>query len=283
MTLHLPELQDDGLITPETNSWAEEKYRLVWNYASIFAASMKLRWHCRVYVDLFSGSGRSRIKHTKRIVPASPMLALDLPYRFDKYVFCDADLIKIDALESRVLVDYAKVDVKYVRGDTNNSTNEILDQIPVGRRDFKVLTFCFVDPYKLENLAFDTIKKLSTRFVDFLVLIPSGMDANRNESHYTHPQNGTVDRFLGRKIWREEWKRARLRRQAFGDFLTDAFGKQMMDLGYVYTGIDETELIRLTAKNVLLYRLAFFSRHRLGDEFWKEARKYSKPQLDFAW
>lgn len=74
-----------------------------------------------------------------------------------------------------------------------------------------------------------------------------------------------------------------MKKHGFGDFLTDAFGKEMTELGYIYTGIEKTELIRLTTKNVPLYRLAFFSRHRRGDEFWKEARKYSKPQLDFSW
>jgi hypothetical protein len=74
-----------------------------------------------------------------------------------------------------------------------------------------------------------------------------------------------------------------LEKTGFGDFLTDAFGKEMTALGYIYTGIEKTELIRLTTKNVPLYRLAFFSRHPRGDEFWKEARRYSKLQLDFSW
>ena len=283
MTLLLPELQDDRLITPEINSWGEEKYRLVWNYASIFATSMKLKWHCRVYVDLFAGAGRSRIKGTKRIIPASPMLALDVQDKFDKYIFCDVDDSKMKALTARVLVDHSKVDVQYVPEDSNNSTDKILSLIPRGSSDFKVLTFCFVDPYKLENIAFDTIRKLSVRYMDFLVLIPSGMDANRNESHYISPKNHTVDRFLGTSSWRDEWKNARLNKQGFGDFLTDAFGKKMSELGYIYNGIEKTELIRLTTKNVPLYRLAFFGRHPRGDEFWKEARIYSKPQLDFSW
>jgi three-Cys-motif partner protein len=205
-------------MTPEINSWGEDKYRLVWNYASIFATSMKRKWHCRVYVDLFAGAGRSRIKGAKRIVPASPMLALDVPDKFDKYIFCDVDGLKIEALKARVLIDYPKVDVQYVPEDTNNSTNRILSLIPQGRADFMVLTFCFVDPYKLENISFDTIRNLSARYMDFLVLIPSGMDANRNESHYTSAKNRTVDRFLGTSTWREDWKNARLKKQGSAIF-----------------------------------------------------------------
>ena len=40
--------------------------------------------------------------------------------------------------------------------------------------------------------------------------------------------------------------------------------------------------IRLAEKNVLLYRLAFFSRSELGQQFWEQARKYTEPQGSFS-
>lgn len=282
MTVHLPELKDDGLITPPIGTWGEEKYRLVSTYAGIFATSMKRKWECRVYIDLFAGAGRSSIRGTRRIVPASPLLALNLQDRFDKYIFCDIDELKIETLKQRVSKDYPEADVEYVPGDVNNSMIEILAKIPRHRPGFRVLTFCFVDPFKLENLAFDTIRQLAIRYMDFLVLIPSGMDANRNESRYVDARNRTVDRFLGTLDWRADW-RTRSKKQSFGDFLTDVFGRQMTQLSYIYDGIENSELITLPIKNVPLYRLSFFSRHKLGDQFWKETRKYSKPQLDFTW
>jgi hypothetical protein len=78
MTFKLPELEDDGLSTPDISEWGEEKYRLVGYYATLFANSMKGKWGSRVYIDLFSGAGRARIKDTNRILPASPLLALDV-------------------------------------------------------------------------------------------------------------------------------------------------------------------------------------------------------------
>jgi hypothetical protein len=48
----LPALDDDGLETPEVGSWGEDKYRLVRNYAQLFAQSMRGKWECLVYVDL---------------------------------------------------------------------------------------------------------------------------------------------------------------------------------------------------------------------------------------
>lgn len=117
MTQKLPTLRDDGLLTEEIGSWGEDKYRLVTLYAQMFSASMKAKWDCRVYIDLFAGPGRSRIEGTTRIVNASPLLALELEPRFDKYVFCEFDPQKMEALETRVKRDYPKVEVAFQGGD----------------------------------------------------------------------------------------------------------------------------------------------------------------------
>lgn len=60
MTFKLPELEDDGLSTPDISEWGEEKYRLVGYYATLFANSMKGKWGSRVYIDLFSGGFRCK-------------------------------------------------------------------------------------------------------------------------------------------------------------------------------------------------------------------------------
>lgn len=278
MTAKLPELNDDGLVTPEIGAWGEEKYRLISIYATLFAKSMKGKWDRRVYIDLFAGAGRARIKNTRRIVPASPILAIDIQDRFDSYIFCEEDPLKIKALQDRVSKSYPEVDARFLPGDTNKLTDRILQEIPQHHRGFKVLCFCFADPYKLENLQFQTISKLSSRFIDFLVLIPSGMDANRNVSHYVNPSNNIVDRFLGTSAWRNDWKQAETMGESFEHFLTDRFGKEMAALGYLYSGVEDTKLVRSTDKNLPLYRLAFFSRKSLGQKFWEQARKYSQDQ-----
>ena len=86
---------DDGLTTPEIGAWGEQKYRLVSLYAQMFSRSMKGKWDCRVYIDLFAGPGRSRIEGTSRIVAASPIAALAAEPKFDKYIFCESDRDKI--------------------------------------------------------------------------------------------------------------------------------------------------------------------------------------------
>lgn len=278
----LTPLEDDGLVTPLIGLWGERKYRLVVTYASIFAKAMKHHWDTRVYIDLFSGPGRSRIEGTDRIVPASPLLALNISHKFDLYIFCEQDPERISALKQRVDRNHSDTDVKYVEGDANLLTNKILEILPAYGKSKRVLTFCFADPYNLKNLRFHTIRVLAKRLMDFLVLIPTGMDATRNwDLVYTKSDNKVVDDFLGTSVWREAWQEAKAKRQSVDIFLTDFYGEQMRKLKYIYSGSHTTELIRLPDKNVPLYRLAFFSRHDLGERFWKDVKKYCTPQLEF--
>lgn len=281
MTIKLPELTDDGLITSKIGAWGEDKYRLVSIYATMFATSMKDKWDCRVYIDLFAGAGWAQIEKTQRIVPASPMRALNIKDQFDKYIFCEQDSEKFSALQARISRDYPKVDSTLLQGDTNKLASQILQEIPKHKAGFKVLCFCFADPCKLKHLSFDTIRTLSSRFIDFLVLLPTHMDANRNVSSYINPTNKTVDNFLGTSTWRDEWNKTKLQRENFGDFLADQFGKQMAAMNYLYSGISDTKLVRSTDKNLPLYRLAFFSRHKLGQKFWRDAMRYGADQLSF--
>jgi three-Cys-motif partner protein len=278
MTSKLPELIDDGLITPEVGEWGEEKYRLVGLYAEMFTKSMKGKWGSRVYIDLFSGAGRARIKSTGKIVPASPLLALNVADKFDRYIFSEIEPEKIAALEERVKREYPDVDAYYIPGDTNENVGEIMKQIPQHNPDHKVLCFCFVDPYKMDHLSFETIRKLSTRFMDFLVLIPSGMDAHRNAAKYSKEESTKVARFLGVENWRAQWLVADAQGVPFERFVRDQFGQQMAKLGYIFYGAEDMMPVRLPEKNVLLYRLAFFSRSERGMKFWDQARKYSDDQ-----
>jgi len=271
----------DRLIVPTIGRWGERKYLLVRNYAQIFANSMKKKWDCRVYIDLFAGAGRSKIEGTSRIVLASPLLALGISDKFDLYIFCEKDEAKMDALKQRVRMNYSDVNVEFVPGDSNSQVNQIISKIPQAHQAFKVLAFCFADPYNLKSLNFATVESLSQRFVDFLILIPSGMDAARNvDIHYLNPKNKTIDNFLGTPEWRDEWQKGSIGKR-FDEFLTDYYGRNMQKLGYHYPGIESTQLIRSDEKNLPLYRLALFSRARLGENFWKETKKYSDPQLTF--
>lgn len=276
------DLADDSLATPEVGAWCEQKYRLVSTYANMFATSMKAKWECRVYVDLFAGAGRSRIRGSDRIVRGSPLLAMDVDDPFDRYVFCEQDSSRLKALTRRVTADYPDRTVAYHGGDVNRAIPDLVARLPMYSKAHRVLTFCFIDPYKLGDLWFTTIEQLNAaRAMDFLVLIPTQMDAGRgrNMEAYCQPGNKTLDQFLGGTGWREEWDDAKRRGRSVDVFVPDCFGRKMQTLGFIYEGVQFTKQVRTDDKNVPLYRLAFFSKSKLGWKFWLQALKYSDDQI----
>ncbi len=277
----LVSLEDDGLATAEIGAWGEEKYRLVAYYASLFLTSIRSRWDALIYLDLFSGPGYSQIRGTDRIVSASPMVVLGLPDYFDGYIFCEEDIENVQALKTRCVRSFPEREVTVIPGDANSLVSDILSAMPQPRKDYKVLGFCFLDPFYMRNLRFSTINALSKRFMDFLVLIPSGMDANRNEQNYLRADNTTLDEFLGVEDWRSRWAQEKLNAKSFEHFVVEEFGRSMERIGYIDPGLESAALVRSDEKNLPLYRLALYSKHPLANKFWKEAKKYTNPQTGF--
>lgn len=267
----------DGLYTPEVGDWAERKYRLLWHYANLFATSMKHKWDQRVFIDLFSGAGHARIRGSERVVQTSSLLALQVADPFDCYVFCDSDSRCIDSLKKRVERISPSAKCFFEKCNVNKSCSDVIGDLPLHGPQRKVLSFCFVDPFGLTDIRFETIKNLSSRFIDFLIHIPA-MDPIRNEGIYYPPDSTVVADYLGMANWRQL--------RPLGDpsvpfdiFISMNLDSQMRALGYLYGGISENVMIRSTDKNLPLYRLGFYSRNQLGGKFWKEAKKYSDPQL----
>jgi three-Cys-motif partner protein len=272
------EVEDDGLLSYEIGRWAEDKYGRMGMYAEMFSTGMKNLWDRRVYLDLFAGPGHSRLRGTDRHYLGSPLIALSLPDRFDRYIFCDDNRDAIAALRTRVARRWSAVDACFVQGDANTEINEIIRNLPdLGR----VLSFCFLDPYKL-NLEFETVRRLAEgRNIDFLILLALYVDANRNIELYAKKESDVIDRFLGDRDWRGRWTIAQSDRTSLVAFLADEYSRRMAALGYLPMSVDQMVKIRTYEKRLPLYYLAFYSRHPRGLDFWKQVREYSSDQLEF--
>ncbi|PKQ38166.1 MAG: hypothetical protein CVT59_02765 [Actinobacteria bacterium HGW-Actinobacteria-1] len=274
--------EDDGLILPPVGAWTREKHQKVAYYSSLFSTSMKNAWDCRVYVELFAGAGKSRIRETDEVIPGSPLLALGMTDPYDKYVFCEHNPEHMAALQARIGHQFADRDVTYVAGDVNDSVDRLLATLPQFSKDYRGLTLCFVDPYKMSQLSFSTMSQLAASlYVDFLVLVPTYMDIHRNLPTYARRDCPTLDNYLGTDRWRAKWDDMTRRKSDFGLFVADELGLQMKTMGFLYDGIGDFELVRMGSDNHLpLYHLAFFSKSALGLRFWRETRKNtSQPRL----
>jgi len=267
----------DNLVIDEVRKWSLEKFRLVGNYCNIFTNGMKYKWNQLVYIDLFAGSGYVKIKETGEFYLNSAIVAMSIHTPFTKYILCEQDEERCNALTTRIKRDFSHLNCTVIRGDSNLNVQSILSEIPRYSKSNKVLSFCFVDPYNL-NFSFSTINELGKSIMDFLILQALHMDGNRNVEKYLHDENTRIADYLGLPEWREQFENNGIvNKKDIVKFLAYSYQSQMEKLGY------KSEMnmhqIRSNDKNLPLYYLAFYSKHDKGHKFFQEVEKRVNSQL----
>jgi three-Cys-motif partner protein len=275
-------VEDDGLPCPEVGGWAETKYRLISLYDKLFATGMKDKWDQRVYVDLYSGAGHSRIRNTDIRLKGSPILALGISFPFDKYIFCEENHDCLSALKIRAKRVAPNADITFVPGSCDEKIEEICRAIPRGTGDSKVLNLCIVDPFDF-GIKFETIRTLASFRTDFLVLLAVYMDARRAYDHYVDGENPKLDYALGNNDWRTRWKERPRGKDEFPGFLAEEFAGSMSTLRYLPIKISDMVMVRSDERNLPLYYLALFSKHKTAYQFWDQVREYGTEQTSFNW
>lgn len=268
---------DDGLICPDVGGWAETKYRLLALYDRLFSTGMKYKWDHRVYIDLYAGAGYSRIQGTRTVLMGSPVIALTVPDPFDQYIFCEESAELMAALQARVTRIAPAASVTFFHGSCDSEVDGIRAAIPKGSSGNRTLSLCLVDPFDF-GIKFETLRRLSAVFIDFVVLLAVGMDANRNYDHYVDGHSTKIDEALGNTQWRKRWQAVGVRRSDFRSFLASEFSLSMASLGYLNKPLDRMKLVRSVDKNLPLYYLALFSRNEMAFKFWDDVLKYSTDQ-----
>lgn len=272
--------EDDGLVCPEIGRWAEDKYRLLSLYNELFSKGMKNKWEQRVYIDLYAAAGYGRVRGTNTVLKGSPILALTVADPFDRYIFCEEHPKLLDALRTRTKRISSSASVTFVEGNCNEHVDEILLAIPKHSPNHRVLSLCVVDPFDF-GLKFATIRKLSSVFVDFVVLLAIGMDASRNYKHYIKEDSSKIDEALGNTEWRARWREQGIRQSDFRPFLAAEFAMSMQSLGFLPQKVADMKHVRSDEKNLPLYYIALFSKHDTAYKFWNEVLKYSTDQTGF--
>ena len=268
----------DDLFLPEVRSWSLKKYELVGGYCDIFTTGMKDKWNQLVYIDLFAGAGHAKIIETGKVYRSSALIAMSIPHPFTKYILCEENPERFEALKSRVDRDFAHLDVVLINGDSNQIIDKVFKAIPPFGKGNTLLPFCFVDPYSL-NLRFATIEALGGRILmDFLILQALHMDANRNLAKYIKEENDRISDYLGNPDWRVDYhQNCKEYTSNFVKFLSDQYQANMTKLNY----LPEKQMfqIRSNEKNLPLYYLAFYTKHPRGIDFYKQIEHGASPQL----
>jgi three-Cys-motif partner protein len=186
----------DKLIVDEVGPWSADKHERLRRYIDISRGARAKYVPPRgtggaAYIELFSGPGKSRIRDTTKIVPASPLVAYAAAkasnVRFSAIYLNDLDFYKSAAVDKRIravggaAVCFAK--------PADAAIDDILSALnPTG------LHFAFLDPYNLEQLPFRIIEKLARLpRVDMLIHV-SVLDLQRNLDRYS-VEGGVLDNF----------------------------------------------------------------------------------------
>jgi three-Cys-motif partner protein len=271
----LPPATPDDLHTPEVGEWGRQKYLRHWIYADTFSQAMKNSYEHRVYIDLFSGAGKARIRETGELVLGSPLLALSVASPFTRYIFCESNEQNVEALRTRVERDFSWADVKIIHAPVERAVDQIISHLPASQA---TLNFCFADPFDLE-FDFKIVERLSRgRKMDFLMLLAAQMDGQRNVFNYLNAGNSKIERLLNNSEWRAQWEDARTKGMKFQRFLVEEYCNAMERIGYARPKASDAHKVETESGSVPLYYLLFFSKHALGYKFWREALKYSETQ-----
>lgn len=273
------EANNDGLTIPQVGQWSIHKWKLMGAYCNIFTKGMHKIWNQLVYIDLFAGAGFAQIKNKNKIYYSSSLIAMSTPIKFNKYILCEKDPKLLNALKIRVKKLFPDLNICYILGDANQKVSMIKKELPRYSKNNTMLPFCFVDPFSL-NLHFSTIYKLAQGLMDFLILLALHMDANRNLQYYIKNNSKKIDLFVGDPNWRKEFQQSVTDGNAFVRYLAEKFDQNMIQLGYKKP--EQKHHVRSSNKNLPLYYLAFYSKNKRGNDFYKKIKKTATGQTELG-
>ncbi len=267
----------DKLIVDEVGPWSAEKHERLRRYIDISSGARAKYVPPRgtggaSYIELFCGPGKSMIRDTGKIVPASPLVAYEAAraskVRFSEIYLNDLDFYKSAAADKRIkalggaAICFAK--------PADVAIDDVLAAVnPAG------LQFAFLDPYNLEHIPFRIIEKLARLpRVDMLIHV-SVQDLQRNLDRYSVP-GGVLDDFA--PGWRHHVD-ANQSIAALRSALLAYWLQKIRNLGTMPA--EGVELVTGTGGQ-RLYWLVFVSAHDLAQKLWNAIRDLrGQASMDF--
>jgi len=268
----------DGLPTRPSQDYVHYKLKALSTYLSITNNAMKDRpWRERFFLDLQAGPGKNNVNSS--ILFGSPLIAFIAPNPSTQFRFNELSSINNDALKQRIAVSPLKDSIKIYQEDVNLVVDRIVEEITAIDKRFiqgkwPSLNVAFLDPEGLE-LHWATVEKLASISKMDLIINFSTMGIVRliGDKNFE-----PVNRYFGIDKWKDVDIPANpvQRRRAFIDFYRMRLEKfdYNIDIDPSFGGDD---IAVNNSKNAQVYSLIFASKNPLGDKFWKQAAKSSKP------
>ena len=258
----------DGLLVRSVQPWAKDKLYYLRRYIEIFTAAMKDKWRRRVYVDLFSGPGRSVVEGTREEIDGSPIIALRTTYPFSQLYFNDSSGYATAALAARI-GDPRPTNVTVSTMDCNEAAANARSLLFSGMDGARTLGLAFIDPTAFQ-IGLEAIDHLTSGLrIDVIITVMTGyMTRFIAERSFEDP----MDQFFGSGDWR-----AFVESKAGGEKITsrrilDHYEEKLRRLDYSYFN----DSVRIAnSRDRTIYHLVFASKHQLGERFFKEISRRS--------
>lgn len=269
--------EEDGKVVQCVDRWAEDKFFYFDRYldATRKARTKYSQYANAVYVDLFAGPGKCRIKILKKEIPGGALRAASLrEASFSRLILNDLSRNNCAALSERI------AEAEIYNGDANIIVEAVVNDLLAAKYD--KYHFVFLDPFATENLKFATIEQLSKlKRIDIMINFPIG-PIRRNYKKWLSGGGAILDEFLGTDEWRQVV--AKSPEATFCNTLVDIYYRQLVSAGFPEKGlgvIDElgndymgTSIARVrNSRNVVLYYLILASKHGLAASIWKSILK----------
>jgi three-Cys-motif partner protein len=253
----LATVEDDNQEIADVKPWSADKHYFLQRYIDAFTTAMKDKsWASLHYIDLFAGPGIECIEG-KGLAWGSPLIAAQATNRFQRLHLSEKNSKKHDALASRLRTFAQPSEPQLICGDANIAVEAIVDELPD-----RSLSLAFLDPYGL-HLHFQTLRRLSQRRVDLIILFPDHLDALRNWDIYLEKDNSNLDLVLGTDRWRRATHS--LPSDRWGESLRQIYEAQIRQLGYVAFAHQ-----RISRRDGCpLYMLIFCSKNKTGTRIWR--------------
>ena len=184
--------------------WSEVKLEIIKKYAVAYSTILSAQPNLHhVYVDAFAGAGIHLSKLTNEFIAGSPLNALAVNPRFEKYYLIDLDAARVAGLRKMI---GSRNDVELFTGDCNKVLlNKVFPEI---RYEQYRRGLCILDPYGL-HLDWEVIRTAgNARTIDLFLNFPvADMNRNvlwRNPEAVSASDINRMNRFWGDESWRAD-------------------------------------------------------------------------------
>jgi len=252
----------DGLPVMKVGPWSEDKHVALSRYVDA-ARKARAKWPYASFIDLFSGPGRVLNRESGVISDGGVLSAWRMSERggapFNEIYIADADAESVETCAARLRGAGAKVQA-YV-GNASKTVDLVLGRLPRG------LHFAFLDPFNIEHLDFEIIRKLAARPNIDLLIHFSVMDVQRNIGGDFNLASSRLD--AAAPGWRSNLRLKEVpKREQVGAYL-EYWESLVTDLTRMQ--VAQSKPLFVNMNKGPLYRLIHLARHPLATKLWNDA------------